>query len=90
MKRVKLIQKHKTQKQYHIELHLKGKYKDQRARGKDTYFIVVRVIMVGVRGKRRGRSKDSDKETEGRDREEVEEEEEGSPGSCALLPHHYC
>jgi hypothetical protein len=53
-------------------------------------FIVVRVIMVGVRGKRRGRSKDSDKETEGRDREEVEEEEEGSPGSCALLPHHYC
>ena len=45
--------------------------------------------MVGVRGERGGRSKDSEKRTEGCDREEVEEEE-GSPGSCALLPHHYC
>ena len=58
-------------------------------KGKDTYLIVVRVIMVGVRGKWRGRTKAKDRGEVTEDCDSEEGEEEGSFGSCVSIPRHY-
>ena len=67
----------------------KTNIKTKEVKGKDTYLIVVRVIMLGVRGKRRGRTKAKDRGEVTEDCDSEEGEEEGSFGSCVSIPRHY-